>query len=117
MDTTQQQPPPVPYADHRVSWPRSGSLMTAAFLCFFGTLVPLVWMSVQAVNIRVNELSAAFRGTRLPFGLLLLEDAACALALIALLILAGVMLCLRTRWAIHVTGAVMGIVLVGATGT
>ena len=108
-------PPPIVYAPHADS-PRSRSLIAAAVLCFAGTLVPLAWLAIQLANARTNEVLATFSGARLPFGLLLLENAASALALCGLLILAGVLLCHRARWAIHVTSALMGIVLVGATG-
>jgi hypothetical protein len=111
-------PPPLPqlpYAQAHAS-PGSGSLIAAAVLCFLGTLVPLGWLAVQVSNVQVHQLHAALTATRLPFGLLLLEDVVCALGLAGLLLVSGVLLCLRARWAIHVAGALMGVVLVGATG-
>src|SRR5687767_6664971 len=110
-----ETPPPILYAP-RVRRPGLGSLIAAAVLCFIGPLVPLGWLALQLVNLEHAQLRAGLTGARLPFGLLLLEDVAGALALIVLLIVAGVLLCLRARWAIHVAGAVMGVVLVGATG-
>jgi hypothetical protein len=106
---------PIPYDQVRGS-PRSVPLVFAAVLCFFGTLVPLAWLGIQAVNFQHRQLIAAFTSPRLPFGLILLEEAACALTLVALLILSGVLLCVRARWSIHIAGAVMGIAIVGATG-
>src|SRR5687768_17592478 len=102
-----QTPPPLPYASVRASPlpPRSGSLMTAAVLCFVGALFPLIWLGIQVVNTQHHEWRAAFTANRLPFKLLLLEDATCALALCALLILGGVLLCLRAKWAVHMLGA------------
>jgi hypothetical protein len=96
--------------------PRSGSLITAAVLCFLGTVVPLSWLALQLYNLRLHQLHAALTGARLPFGLLLLEDVTCVLTLVALLIVSGVLLCVRVRWAVHVAGAVLAVVLVGATG-
>lgn len=112
-------PPPVPTppamipAGEYSAMPGSRSLIAAAILCFIAAPVPLIWLAFQLSNLQQKSMLAAFMGLRLPFRAVFIEEIVCTAGLAALLIVCGVLLLARARWAVHFTGAVMGVVIVG----